>query len=389
MRFILAAAIIIFSTLQVSADGIKFFKGSWEEALAEAKSSDKLIFMDCYTTWCGPCKAMARDVFPNAQVGDYFNDNFINVKMDMEKGEGKKLARKYSVNAYPTLLFVDGGGKIVHMSKGAKPIARFINLGKTAMRKNDKTPEYAKKYEAGERDPDFLRKYAYTLRSAKKDYQKVANEYLVTQKDLKTSTNLKFIYDLTNLADSRIFNLMVKNKAAILKLGVSEEDFNNKIMMAGTNTVLNAVEFKNTDLVQEAKNAVKSGVPAAAKQFSVEADMIYYSGINNEAKFMKSAGVFAKKFAKNNAFKLDEVSKMVIAFCKEQSSFKKAEKWSLKAIENGGQAEYYMTYAKLLGKQNRVTEAIQVAKEGKNVAKKAKKSTAAFDAFIRDYSKTK
>jgi len=301
----------------------------------------------------------------------------------MEKGEGKQLARKYRVNAYPTLLFVDGAGKVVHMSKGGKPVDRFINLGKTAMRKNDKTPQYIKMYEGGKREPDFLRKYAYALRSAKKDYQKVANEYLVTQKDLTTSTNLKFIYDLTNVADSRIFNLMVKNKAAILKLGVSEQEYKNKVIMAATNTVLNAVEFKNTDLVQEAKNAVKSGAPDAAKEFSVEADMIYYSGVGNEAKFMKSAGVFAKKFAKSNAFKLDEVSKMVIALCKEQASFKKAEKWSLKAIENGGQAEYYMTYAKLLAKQNRKTEALQAARNGKNVARQTKKSTTAFDIFIK------
>lgn len=384
MRFILAAAIIIFSTLQVSADGIKFFKGSWKEALAEAKSSDKLIFMDCYTTWCGPCKAMARDVFPNAKVGDYFNDNFINVKMDMEKGEGKTLARKYSVNAYPTLLFVDGSGKVVHMSKGAKPAAKFINLGKTAMRKNDKSPEYVKQYEAGKREPDFLRRYAYSLRSAKKDYQRIANEYLVTQKDLTTPTNLKFIYDFTNVADSRIFNLMIENKAAILTQDISEQEFNNKVMMSATNTVLNAVKFKNTGLVEEAKDAVKSGVPDAAKQFAVEADMIYYSGINNEAEFIKSASVFAKKFAKNNAFKLDELSKMVLAFCQDQASFKKAEKWALKAIENGGQAEYHLTYAQLLAQQNRKIEAVRAANEGRNVAIQAKEPTGRFDIFIQE-----
>ena len=209
------------------------------------------------------------------------------------------------------------------------------------------------------------------------------NEYLTSQKDLATATNLKFIYDFTNVADSRIFNLMVKNKAAILKQDISEEEFNNKILTAGMNTVLNAVEFKNMDLVQEAKSAIKSGLPSAAKSFAAEANMVYYSGIGNEAKFIKSAGTFAKKFAKNNALKLDELSKMVIAACNEQSSFKKAEKWSLKAIENGGQADYYLTYAKLLAKQNKKTEALKVAQKGKGVARQAKKPTGAFDIFIK------
>ncbi len=384
MKWILTTTMILLATFQMSADGIKFFKGTWQEALAEAKAQDKLIFMDCYTTWCGPCKAMARDVFPNAQVGEFYNDNFINVKMDMEKGEGRNLAQQYRVRAYPTLLYVDGAGKIVHQSKGRKQVNQFLTLGKAALKKNDKSHDYAKAYEAGKREPEFLRKYAYSLKKAKKDYQLVTNEYLQTQKDLTTPTNLKVLYDLTGTADSRIFNLMVKNKSAILGQGISENEFNNKIIAAATQTVTNAVEFKSTDLVKTAKAAVKANVPAIAKSFAVEADMIYYSGTQNEAQFIKSAGIYAKKFAKSNALKLNEVSLMVLKSCKQSSSFKKAEKWAMKAIDNGGKAEYYLTYAQLLSKQGRQSEALQAAKDGRTVARQNKTSTAPFDMFIRN-----
>ena len=75
-------------------EGIKFFEGTWEEALTLAKKEHKIIFVDAYTTWCGPCKQMAKDVFTQKEVGDFYNKSFINVKLDMEKGEGIGFSQK-------------------------------------------------------------------------------------------------------------------------------------------------------------------------------------------------------------------------------------------------------------------------------------------------------
>jgi len=72
-----------------------------EQASAKAKAENKLIFLDCYTQWCGPCKKMAREIFPQQKVGDYFNQNFVCIKLDAEK-EGREAAKKFGVTAYPT-----------------------------------------------------------------------------------------------------------------------------------------------------------------------------------------------------------------------------------------------------------------------------------------------
>lgn len=121
---------------QDSTTGIHFFKGSFDEALAKAAEEDKLIFMDAYTTWCGPCRWMSANTFTDKSVADFFNEHFINVKMDMEKGEGPGLARKYRVRGYPTLLFIDGDGNIAHQKLGAIPAEAFLALGKEANAKN-------------------------------------------------------------------------------------------------------------------------------------------------------------------------------------------------------------------------------------------------------------
>jgi thioredoxin 1 len=113
-----------------TADGIDFLEGSWSKALSKAKTSGKLIFVDAYTTWCGPCKRMSANVFPNNSVGKLYNKNFINVKMDMERGDGPAFGRKYEINAYPSLLFIDGNGKLIKKVIGGQDVEGFLNLGK-------------------------------------------------------------------------------------------------------------------------------------------------------------------------------------------------------------------------------------------------------------------
>lgn len=114
--------------------GITFKKRTFEEAKAEAKKSGKLIFIDAYTDWCGPCKRMAATSFKDPKVGELFNDNFVNLKVEMEKdSDGPNLARKYGVNAYPTLLIVDGNGKLVKQSVGMKSSAQLIALANSVL----------------------------------------------------------------------------------------------------------------------------------------------------------------------------------------------------------------------------------------------------------------
>lgn len=99
--------------------GIKFDESSFKDILAKARDENKLIFLDAYTSWCAPCKLMSNEVFTQKKVGDFFNKYFINTKFDMEKGEGIKIARKYNIKAYPTMLILDSDGKVIHKILGS------------------------------------------------------------------------------------------------------------------------------------------------------------------------------------------------------------------------------------------------------------------------------
>ncbi len=134
MKKIFFTLAILFSLHNITqAQGINFFKGTWEEALEAAQAANMPIFVDAYTVWCGPCKFMAAKVFTDNAVGEYYNQSFINFKYDMEKGDGPLFADKYRVTAYPTLLYINSEGKVLHRVMGAKQADDFINEGKKAL----------------------------------------------------------------------------------------------------------------------------------------------------------------------------------------------------------------------------------------------------------------
>lgn len=114
--------------------GVQFFEGSWQEALDLAKKENKLIFLDAYTVWCGPCKMLKARTFPNPELGAFYNKNFINVAMDMERGEGPSVGSKYGVKAYPTLLFIDGKGALVSTALGYRVADDLLKIGKEVIR---------------------------------------------------------------------------------------------------------------------------------------------------------------------------------------------------------------------------------------------------------------
>ena len=131
-----------------------------QEALALAGKEKKMIFIDFYTTWCGPCKMMSSEVFTQEQVGTYFNRVFVNMKVDAEKGEGVELAKKYQVRAYPTFVVLRADGTEVYRTSGARPAEEFIDKIRKGIDPKWSPEGLARRYKKGERTPELVNEYA-------------------------------------------------------------------------------------------------------------------------------------------------------------------------------------------------------------------------------------
>ena len=153
---------------QETTKGISFHDNKpWKEILQLAKKENKLIFMDCYTSWCGPCKALAKNVFTQEKVGDFFNPRFINVKYDMEKGDGKMLNEQYKkhIIGYPTLLLINAEGKVLQQLAGYKDADELIEGIRSASEGKDLF-SLAAEYQKGNREISFMKEFIQSLNNA-------------------------------------------------------------------------------------------------------------------------------------------------------------------------------------------------------------------------------
>lgn len=382
MRVLLLSLLITISSL-CHSQGIEFFHGDWKEALALAKKEEKALFVDAYTTWCGPCKRMAKNVFTQDKVGEYFNANFINIKIDMESEMGMDFGAKYPVSGYPTLLFLDGDGEEVHKSMGGKNDADFIKLGEFVMRKNDQSGKYAEKYEAGDRDFELVYKYVKALNTAGKPSLKVSNDYLRSKPVVTDEQMAMFLLEATVDSDSRMYKKLIENKKSVIKYQ-GEEELKKKVAQACLNTISKAIEYDSEDLYKEARDNYKKFDKKGSKRFNAEADMKYFVGMKESEKYFEVLEEYCSKYIKNDAAALNaETKKILTAHRKNQEALEIACKAIKRATELETDAEYWLNYSQILSMQKKHKEAVEAAKKAIEIAKEKKQSTRKMEGYLK------
>jgi thiol-disulfide isomerase/thioredoxin len=167
--------------------GIKFLNDTvFENVLAKAKAEDKLIFLDCYAVWCGPCKMMDANIFPDEQLGEFHNTHFINIKYDMEKPYGMEIRSKYGVRAYPTFLYLNGDGEVVHRMVGgtAKP-EDFLKYSKLALDTENNFMAVNNRIENGDRSAATIDNYLKMSYGATNADQLIEEHFMQLDKENK------------------------------------------------------------------------------------------------------------------------------------------------------------------------------------------------------------
>lgn len=206
----------LLATVYAQNRSIEFRDGTWQEITEQARKEKKMIFVDCYTSWCGPCKMLAKNIFTQDSVADFYNGNFVCFQIDMEKGEGPELAKKYSVVAFPTLLYIDAQGELKHCVVGYQQAGELIQNGRNALIGQNTLPDFQKRYEAGERDPEFVKEYIEVLYKAYRPQlqREVATEYINTLSERDFYTRETWNIIIKNLSDplSPVLKKVAANK---------------------------------------------------------------------------------------------------------------------------------------------------------------------------------
>jgi outer membrane protein OmpA-like peptidoglycan-associated protein/thiol-disulfide isomerase/thioredoxin len=219
-RAIAVFIVVVFHGFFIRAQqAIRFENLKWKAVLEKAKKENRMIFLDCYTAWCGPCKWMEKNVYTNDTIASFYNSNFICVKTDMEKNEGFDLAKKYNITAYPTLLYLTASGEVAHRTCGASPVSEFLENGKDALNPEKQLAYYAKKFNEAPGDPKNSFLYFEKLQRACLLDENTIPNYFKTQKDndLLSFYNWQLMFRYAGYS-SRPFHYLEANKDAFSKL---------------------------------------------------------------------------------------------------------------------------------------------------------------------------
>lgn len=370
----------------VPNNGIHFRRVSnWEEIKQLAAKEKKMIFIDLYTTWCAPCKAMAVNVFPQQVVGDFFNANFINVAVQMNKTKKddsavkalystvKYLEQTYHIDSYPTYLFFDENGTLVHKIIGASPSAEdFLEKSKMALQPATQF-ETLKKDFPSKKDPTYLLSLitAAKLSNNLKELPDYINAYLVQQKDLKTPQNIEFLLLGTKKSTDPGFDMLLHHSDIIDKVvgkGKSSEVLfsiifdeellpvlrkgGRKVDYGGGMVVYSGDLVKNFDWEKE-KDALRIRYPSITDKVISYARIIYDDWQNDLSSYVKDVTNYLTNYPQ--AVSDDEINMYawrILGASEDKGQLQSAIDWTKPMATNNKLAKgyYQYTYAALLYK---------------------------------------
>lgn len=366
-KLIISATLLLAGFTLIAQEGIQFTDASWEEVLQQAGDNERLIFLDAYTTWCGPCKMMEKNVFTEKAVGDFFNEKFINVRMDMEKEAGVQLAEKYGVKAYPTLLFINGEGKVIHRASGYHNAPLLIDLGRTALDPSRRLSSFEKRYQAGERSPEFLHDYAMASLNAMSEGQEVlAREYLQTQDDWSTPKNMRFIFTFVEEVQSDLFRYLAKHRPAF------EDQFGAQAVITRIQQLILKEAFSESSekqSLEKVDSLFRAVYPEVGGQLSGLFRMNFYQYNGNTEQYARAAVRYFEEFSSEDAAQLNNAAWNFYETVEDESMLEKAVQWAQKSVQLDAQYYNHDTLAALYFKLGEKDKALIAAQKAIEIAK--------------------
>ena len=194
---------------------IKFSKLNFSQALQLAKAKKMYLFVDCYTIWCQPCKMMDKHTFSHEEVGEVYSDKFLSIKVNMEAEAGLELAEKYQVKSYPTLLYFDSSGDLVHRHSGALTHNEFLTFTEEVLDEKKQFIRLSERYAEGERTPQFLYNFFFATEKSGLDGSKIADDWFETvgEKQAYCLEGLEIFTQLDETIHSSFFQFVAQNIA--------------------------------------------------------------------------------------------------------------------------------------------------------------------------------
>lgn len=386
----------IFPLLSVAQEkGIAFEHDSnWDKVKAKAKAENKHIFVDCFTTWCGPCKYMSANIFPQEKVGDFFNANFVNLKLQMDEtkedseevkswyAEAKRFATDYTVRAYPTFLIFNPDGELVHRIVGGGEADAFIERAQAGLDPEQQYETLVKKFEAHPNDADIAKKTASVASAAYDEAlgQRAIERYISLKgaEKLLNAEDINLLIDGATLSNSAAYAVLRDNREKVDEL-LAEKGFTiNDILSSvlSRELIMPSLREKDKEIDFAAlKQRIEKEHPYVDMAASItRAKTQYYLTKKNWPAFKDAVNEFIAN-SKNPVapMSLNNFAWSIFENCDDAACLQAALTWSKQSLEGGENPMYLDTYANLLYKSGDKENAIKWQEKAVENAQEADK----------------
>ncbi len=344
MKNIISGLFIFITLFSFAQDEIQFQDIPFKDLVAKAKKENKLVFIDAYAVWCGPCKMMEKNIFNKKSVGDFYNKNFVNARIDMEKGEGREIAQKFGVRSYPTYLFLNGDGELVSQNYGYMEEGMFLAMAQDINAPGNKKGSLKERFAKGEKDREFLINIMKLNSNTDYEFAKKASErYFENRKktDELAREDVGFLLYFLKSTEDLNYKNFVSQKSDIIKFLPEQNytDFNNQLVLA--KVVQESINEKSKKINED--YFLKTAEPLVGKEAAIlklnQTKLAYYEQNSDFPEYEKAALDYYKNA---DSFEPDELLKAAWIFSdniKTPSSLKKAAEWAEKSVMRGETSE--------------------------------------------------
>ncbi|MEC5394390.1 thioredoxin family protein [Bergeyella sp. RCAD1439] len=370
--------------------GIAFEDKSFGEILAKAKKENKLVFVDAFAAWCGPCKQMEKNVFPQEKVRDYYNHNFVNARFDMEKGEGRTIAAKYGVRSYPTYLFINGEGEVVYKGMGYLEESQFLALGNEA-NSVGKGGSAKERFAQGEKDPEFLFNAIKLNANTDPEFaKKVSERYFQVRKpgDYSRDEVSMLLYFLKSANDPN-YQVFLRDRNAIIK-ALPENVYDQFKLQVTLNAVVDKAVDHQKGTIDEALFLSEVGGflgKTEAETALARLKLNFYPSVGNFSAFEQTALAY---YREGEGIEPDELNRTAFIFAEHVTnplSLKAATVWAEKSVMATETPENTYILAKLYAKTGKQQEALMYAERSVSLSKARGMDSAVQEALLNELSK--
>lgn len=354
---------------------------NWDAIVAQAKKENKFIFVDCYTTWCGPCKYVSSKIFPMKNVGEFYNKSFINVKLQIDETKNdnadviatKKVAKsfeaKYKISVYPTFLVFNKEGILVHKFCGAGDDKFMIENAGNGLDKEKQFYSMVAMFEHGNRDGKFIAKLCKAASDANENAEEYLKAYVATQKNIYTAES----------ADLLLMNITTVNTIAFKTIYPNREKWytiTEKSLV--DDAIKNAVEDEVYEYIQKAKSekinwnelakTLEEKYPEFGNEAAIKGKVVVSMNNQNWNDFETALKDVIEKYPNmfTNVGELNEIAWSVFENIDDKFLVERALFWSKQAAEKTENPAFMDTYANLTYKLGNKEEAIAIEEKAIN-----------------------